>query len=936
MLKTFLHFLLALFAYYAAGYGGLALAIPPGFASAVWPASGVALAFVLVLKPHSAYLGIACASFLLNLGVLKSAESAITLNTLALPACIAIGAALQAGFGAFLYGKLVDESRDLVDSPQSVLRFLLVVAPISCLTAASVGVGSLYLFDIITANVTVFSWLTWWVGDAIGIMLFTPLLLALFSKSSLLSIQRKVVVIVPTVIVFLCVLGLFFLSLEYQKRSAQSLINEEKEWIGNTIAQRIFVSGGKFEAYKAFYSGSESVTYQELYTFSKELLSNNSLVTAVGWSEEVTNQNRAQVERWLKEQGENSLGIKEWDPNGGFVTARNKETYYPLLLVYPREHAGTATGFDLSSEPLRGAAISKSIRTGKIHSTGPLDAVIRGESKLSVILFLPIYDTVENTEILRGLITAALRIEDMMEGVIAHAAERGLGVNVTDVSERNNHIPLYQSPEPSNDFYQSATSLIHFYGRNYLLEVFALKSFDANTKNWASWFILTGGFLFAVMLQALILIITGIAESTKKEVERKTRDIMQAKLQAEAASQAKSEFTANVTHEIRTPLNAITGFINLCLKTSLSDKQQHYLENAKLASSTLLGLVNQTLDFSKIEAGQLELDIDNFSLSYSLRKIYALFASQCSSRDIEFRVSCENSIPETWRGDALRFEQILLNLCSNAIKFTSQGSVSLEVSATEQTNGSDEWVLHIIVRDTGIGIAEEKLSHLFDAYNQLDTSISRRYGGTGLGLTIVNHIVTLMNGKIAAKSGTGQGTEFILDIPLTAVNPEKKTRFTSLSSLSERSIEFRDAPNIEKTSLDASSGDIQEKPLLNTRLLLVEDNEINQFIAQEMLDDLGAKFVTVDNGQEALDYLAKDRNFDVILMDIQMPVMDGYSATKKIRENEETKHIPVIALTANVLDSDIEKCFSVGMNGHVGKPIDESVLVEKVLGEIRE
>lgn len=941
MLKTFLHFFLAFIAYFAAGYGGLALAIPPGFASAVWPASGVALAFVLVLRPYAVYLGVACASFLLNLGVLKAAESSIDLSNLGLPACIATGAALQAAFGAFLYRKLVDKSNALVDSPKSVLRFLLVVAPLSCTIAATVGVGSLYLFGIISENVSVFSWLTWWVGDAIGIMLFTPLLHALLSTNTRLSMSRKAVVVVPTSMVFLCVLGLFFVSLEYQKHSAQRQIDEVKEWISNTIAQRIFVTGGKFEAYKAFYAGSQSVEYGELYTFSEELLSNDHLVTAVGWSQEVQHENRAQVEQWLNEKNLHEaettpLGIKQRHQSGRFVSVENKDVYYPLLSVYPQAYAKTAIGFDLSSEPQRAAAIRKSILTGEIQSTGPLDDVVKGESNLSVIMFLPIFDRNEGGEqesanIFKGVITASLKIEDMLKGVISHAKERDLGFHLTDITERNNHLNLYHMNEAGSEFYQPSSGLIHFYGRSYYLEVFALKTFNGDAKNWASWIILTGGFLFAVMLQALILIITGITESTKKEVERKTRDIMQAKLQAEAASQAKSDFTANVTHEIRTPLNAITGFINLCLKTTLSGRQQHYLENAKLASSTLLGLVNQTLDFSKIEAGQLELTVETFSLSSSLRKIYALFASQCNARDIEFRVSCEKTVPETWQGDVLRIEQILLNLCGNAIKFTSQGSVAVEISAKARAEEqTEEWFLQMVVKDTGIGIPEEKLSCLFDAYSQLDSSISRRYGGTGLGLTIVKHFVELMNGKISVVSGEAQGTAFTLELPLRVINPEKRVRFTTLSSLSEQSVEFTDTPNAKKIEDASAASDSLEKPLFNTRLLLVEDNEINQFIAQEMLDDLGAKVVTVDNGQEALDYLEKDRNFDAILMDLQMPVLDGYSATKAIRANEDTKTLPIIAMTANVMQSDIDKCASVGMNGHIGKPIEEVDLVEKV------
>lgn len=518
----------------------------------------------------------------------------------------------------------------------------------------------------------------------------------------------------------------------------------------------------------------------------------------------------------------------------------------------------------------------------------------------------------------------------------------------------------------------------------------------------------------------------------------KNYDLHQAVVRAEQAAKAKSEFLANMSHEIRTPMNAIIGLTHLSLESGdLADKQKNYLEKIQVSSKSLLGIINDILDFSKIESGYMEIEDTSYSLDDVLQNVYVVNQLKAQEKGITFTVKRDFDLPDNYSGDPLRLTQVLTNLTGNAVKFTQSGSVDVAVDKVTLADNSE--CLRFIIKDTGIGITEEKQTNLFTPFSQGDSSTTRKFGGTGLGLAISAQLIELMHGQIHVISEEGKGAEFTVTLPFKTADliPEGDKQsnprlrdvgvflvgtpdiepilnsfgmnilgkvsdfsdftleyFSSCLALDEKELiifmdpegrlnyqELQDQlPVISDKELSPSFVFVSSKPLpqsfnakystyqvselitpssiydelvtilsnedqlhqLNyqfpsghknalkgARILLAEDNAINTEVAKGLLERMGVVITCVTNGQEALDVIGK-QNFDLVLMDIQMPVMDGYAATREIRKNNFYSDIPIIALTANAMEGDREKSLSAGMNDHLSKPIDPDEL-ERIL-----
>ena len=392
-------------------------------------------------------------------------------------------------------------------------------------------------------------------------------------------------------------------------------------------------------------------------------------------------------------------------------------------------------------------------------------------------------------------------------------------------------------------------------------------------------------------------------ESKNQQIQQEKEEADRQRKRAEQSEHFKQMFLANMSHEIRTPMNAIAGMTNILLSSNQSKENLQYLNAIKHSSDNLLVVINDVLDISKMEAGKLNIESTAFNVEQQLYALRNIFNLKAAEKKISFVIDVARDVPEGLVGDPHRLNQVLINLLGNAFKFTHKGKVTLSITKVSKNK------YRFGVKDSGIGIAPEKLALIFESFSQAESETTRQYGGTGLGLTISKQLVELMGGQIKVMSKPGKGSEFAFEL---ALNTAKKT----------------DVPVSSKTKLLSIVKDLK-----GLRILLAEDNRYNQIVSVEIIKKFmnGPEIAIAETGKEVLQKL-KVKDYDIILMDLHMPVMDGYEATKKIRTTftESKKHIPILAVTASVVQADIDRCFAVGMNGYVSKPFSPEQLLEEI------
>ncbi|MCB1770050.1 MAG: response regulator, partial [Candidatus Competibacteraceae bacterium] len=409
-----------------------------------------------------------------------------------------------------------------------------------------------------------------------------------------------------------------------------------------------------------------------------------------------------------------------------------------------------------------------------------------------------------------------------------------------------------------------------------------------------------------VLILMLLLVVWRWVLALGRRLRHEVFERHRAEQEAQEASRAKSQFLANMSHEIRTPINAIQGLLYLAQQNKLSPKLRDYINKMEHSAHTLLTLINDILDFSKIESGHVDLDNIPFDLQAVLDRIRSIVGFRAVEKGLTLKFHQDERTPKYLRGDPNRLGQILLNLLGNAIKFTEQGEIEVSIRMVEHS--PEQIRLEFSVRDNGIGITPEQQTRLFQMFSQADVSITRRFGGTGLGLAISQRLVEIMGGRIVVSSTPHQGSTFCFTAVFGHAGPEE--------------VETQQEPTHVLEAMQRLRG---------ARVLLVEDQPLNQEVAAEILRQAGLQVQIADQGQEALAALqANPSGFDVVLMDLQMPVLDGYTATRQLRADPRFAGLPIIAMTANVLAGERARCLAAGMNDYLAKPIDVSNLYQKL------
>ena len=1009
-------------AYFVAGYIGLALAIPPGYATIIWPASGIALSALLV-RGKSIWPGIWLGSFATNF--LNSVDSgtplAASMPVIIVSAAIAVGASAQALIGRLAVNKAGPHLEIL--APLHLARFLILVILLPCLVSATMGSATLLAQDFVSAEMLARNWLTWVTGDVLGVAFVLPMLL--FSKYSpvqvmwrgrrLPSASSGIAIAIAAMLLLTSYGWKYMAEREYEmSHRAFTAIATDTE---RALADRIAAYERALDASSAFAANSASITpaVWRDYVERLELRTNYPGMRGIGFFEAVPKDDLAAFRaRFAREYGDRIAIHPEVDREEHFIINRIE----PLADNLP------ALGLDLAFEEGRRVAISRSHRNGRATMTRPIALVQDAKSGVGFLFMKPVHESDQHNS--RRWAYSPLVAEEFLADLTLREG--------TDFS-----LEVYFGTDPTPENLMFSTALdevnqprfqeerrIEIANQIVTLRWRSLPAFEKRISNQGDTLVLVSGITISLLLGVLLIAFTRreaivlrkveeataelehhnamleLAEATahvghwqydtkdqsiywsdevyrihRREIGKpisledalayyhpddqkivassieeammtmttyrfsarihredgklrhvevigkvrceegqatsivgviidRTDEIMmrnsltKARDEAQAADTAKTNFLANMSHEIRTPMNGVIGFTELALSEEKDPVQRRRLQMIADSSASMLRLLNDVLDFAKIEANQMTITEEPTNLRRYLRGVVRLMEPLAESKGLMLTIEIDIRLPKLVLVDKMRLRQVVLNLVGNAIKFTEKGMVKVVVTLVEPADGSPAG-MNLAVRDTGVGIPANRLASVFDKFTQADETIARKYGGTGLGLPISAQLVELMGGTIRVESELGEGSRFVVSLPLHETD-----------QADEAAVE--NAPE---------SGAAEQAAL---RILIAEDNPVNQEVTMAMVEKAGHICDLARNGREAVDMVMRAKQsgspFEMVLMDMQMPLLDGLGATTMIREAGITpEELPIIAVTANAYADDIHRCHEAGMQAHVAKPL---------------
>jgi len=931
-------------AYFVTGKLGLMLAVPPGYATAIWPPSGIALAGIIIFG-WRAWPGVLLGSFLVNVLIDSSSFFAV-LFSVSIPLIIGIGAALESVIGAILVRRFAGFPNDLA-TPKEIFAFLFWGGFVSCFVNATIGVSTLLLSGKITAANFLLNWWTWWLGDVIGILIFTPLILVWTLKPDYQWRKRRLSVTLTMTVMFIVALIGVNLGTSWEIKQLEFQFNQYATNLAKTFEKNLFTHFEVMHSLKSFYLASDNITREEFKVFVQRSFNDLTGIQALSWNPLIYDEDREQFEQATQQEGLINFQITERNIVGKLARASQRPYYVTVHYIEPLGANIKALGFDVASNPTRREALELARDTGEFVSTARIKLVQETGNQFGLLVFMPIYKKSlphrtleERRRNLAGYMVGVFRAGDLVEKALQDLNHDELFYRLLDKTAPTSDQILFTSHDSNIMdigvllkqylFSWSTKRLKADFSfivgqREWNFQIIPMQEYVAKYRPENAWLILVVGLLLASLVGAFVMVISGrdvllqqLVENrtlelkkNQKRYEEKNRLLEQevivrkkAEKEAESANRMKSEFLANMSHEIRTPMNAVIGFSDLLLPLVKDKQQKSYLDSIRTSGKALLSLINDILDLSKIEAGRLEIHYESTDLHFLFHEIEQIFAIKITEKGLDFFLDIEKNLPTGLIIDEIRLRQVLINLIGNAVKFTKQGYIKLSVHSILKESGSQVNLI-IAVKDTGIGIPEKQQARMFESFTQMQGQSTREYGGTGLGLAISKRLIELMNGTITLRSTEGKGSVFeitLKDVELSAIEVRKIQKY----KLNFDNITFEKAT-----------------------VLVVDDIESNRNLIRECLNQTNLNVIEAENGEVCL-LCAEESLPDLILMDLKMPIMDGYKATQKLKLNEKTKAIPIIALTASATLEEKQKMETSDFDGYLYKPVDISELLEKL------
>ncbi len=920
--------------YIAAAYLTLSVISFQSQIAHIWLPAGIALVGCY-LWWWRFFPAVILASFIFNFALSPSVDIALIFpEKIIQNLFISIGAGLQAMLGSSLL-------RYWLGSPVSQLKnintiyFVFIVGILVNLVSASIGVTSLTVFNpSYRLEEFQLNLVFWWLGDSLGILISLPFIFTLLNAKAIKPELRKYqwIMTFSMSAVFIIAILLTRLFIANSNTAAQDLVSKEVKVIENAVYRQISASIEQVSKLAELIQKHPDIERESFHKFVNKLTQGSNTLQAMSWNPLIHPEEIPAKEKQLSSDYQKKLTIK-----GKPLSINDKVVY--VKLISPEEGNTKAIGFNVYSNPARKITLDNTMLSYQPQATRIIQVTKSFDIEPGFLLFFPVFEQVTKTERtndkrLIGFASGVFLAEKLIANAIDSTNNK---LFYYEVFEQNKKQWFFSNAQ-KGDIYSKVNNKHFRHAFNVAGQVWDMHLF-VNDKyltkqqhhEFMSFFLLL--FLIVSTIVLALLLLHNRQLQLDELVNQRTSHLHDAMQEATKANKAKSLFLANMSHQIRTPMSAVIGFAQLAKVSTSPEEIKAYLEQIDISSDLLLSLVDDILDIANIESEKLVLKKEAIDLHVILQRIYNTFEVEADKKKLTWHL--HDNIPKAvnFLGDQARLEQILINLCGNAMKLTETGGVSMTADLIKVFDNRAH--LSITITDSGVGLSAASIDLLFAPFTQDDSCADAvnlpDFGGTGLGLTISKKLSLLMDGDIKVKSKKGFGSSFTFTCKLLLTRTKPKV--DDINNSSFKTIANQQALNTQGKTDIAADNEHLNKQLANLRVLVAEDNCINQKLINNVLNKLGITPVIVENGQLAINHLL-ERSVDVILMDCQMPVLDGYQATKQIRAMPNFADIPIFALTADVDSRTKDKALSFGFTRYISKPIKIEQLTKSLLAVI--